>query len=82
MKKGIKVFTSATDKVGSRFPLNSFVLVLASPVNKIGTLVDKTGITANTTAQDLLDSPTAVEWLSELVTLIYKHEFSSLQIKL
>ena len=82
MKKGIKVFTSGADKAGDRFPLNSFVIVLNGSIHKVGTLVDKTGITANTTAQDLINSPTAVEWLSELAQLTYISEQSSLQIKL
>lgn len=82
MKKGIKIFTSSADTVGERFPLNSMIIVIANSDHRIGTLIDKTGITPATTAQDLLDSSTSVEWLSYIAQLTYRHELSSLQIRL
>ena len=83
MTRNLKMLTNGdSDKIGADFPLNSTVIILTPTENKAGTLVDKTGVTANTTARDLLDSPTAMEWFSKLTRLTYSAEHSSLQIKL
>ena len=80
MVKSIKMFSSEDDVAMGRLPLHSLIVIALQASEKtLGTLVDKTGITDNTTAKELMDAGKIIP-TSNLDKLKYNEHKSSLSI--